>query len=81
MLSRLSIAALWLPAGKGLTSWLLYTNVFDVYCGFVTFSFGFLGKMWYLIVSIPDPYNKNIFTEGLKLVLWYQPHPYIREKK
>ena len=24
MLSRLSIAALWSPVGKGLTSWLLY---------------------------------------------------------
>ena len=26
----------------------------DVYCDFVTFSFGFLGQVWYLIVSIPD---------------------------
>ena len=24
------------------------------YCGFVTFPFGVLGQMWYLIVSIPD---------------------------
>ena len=22
--------------------------------------------------------SKNIFTGGLKLVLWYQPHPYFR---
>ena len=31
------------------------TLVCDVYCDFVTFPFGILGKMWYLIVSIPDP--------------------------
>ena len=29
--------------------------VFDVYCDFVTFPFGILGQVWYLIVSIPDP--------------------------
>ena len=34
MLSRLFIAALWLPAGKGLTSWLSFV-IFD--CVFVTF--------------------------------------------
>ena len=28
--------------------------VCDVYCDFVTFPFGILGKVWYLIVSIPD---------------------------
>ena len=26
----------------------------DVYCDFVTFPFGILGQVWYLIVSIPD---------------------------
>ena len=47
MLSRLSIAALWSPAGKGLTSWLLYVmNIVIIWL---------LGKVWYLIVSIPDP--------------------------
>ena len=45
MLSRLFIAALWSPEGKGLTSWLYYD--------FVTFPFGILGQVWYLIVSIP----------------------------
>ena len=35
-----------LPAGKGLTSWLS--------CVFVTFPYGVLGQVWYLIVSIPD---------------------------
>ena len=29
--------------------------VCDVHCGFVTFPFGILGQVWYLIVSIPDP--------------------------
>ena len=36
MLSRLFIAALWSPAGKGLTSWLLF--VMFVFCHF---------PMWY----------------------------------
>ena len=51
MLSRLSIAALWSPAGKGLTSWLvlvmLSVFVFTLPCGI-------LGQVWYLIVSFPD---------------------------
>ena len=51
MLSHLFIAALWSPAGKVLTSWLLFV-VFN--CVFVTFPSGILGQMWYLIVSIPD---------------------------
>ena len=40
MLSRLFIAALWSPAGKRLTSWLLLC--------------GTLGQVWYLIVFITD---------------------------
>ena len=52
MLSRLFIAALWSPQGKGLTSWLLFV-MFVVM--FVTFPFGILGQVWHLIVSIPDP--------------------------
>ena len=51
MLSCLFIAALWLPSGKGLTSWLLFA-MFN--CVFVTFLRGILGQVWYLIVSIPD---------------------------
>ena len=45
-------AALWSPEGKGLTSWLLFV-MFN--CVFVTFPFGILGQVSYLIVSIPDP--------------------------
>ena len=51
MLSRLLIAALWSPAGKGLTSWLAF-GVLN--CVIVTFPFGILGQVWYLIVPIPD---------------------------
>ena len=38
MLSRLFIAALWSPAGKGLTSWLLFVVLNCVFCHF---------PMWY----------------------------------
>ena len=51
MLSRLLIAALWAPAGKGLTSWLSFVVL---NCVFVTFPLGILGQVWYLIVLIPD---------------------------
>ena len=51
ILSCLFLAALWSPAGKGLTSWLLYVMFSSV---FVTFPYGVLGQVWYLIVSIPD---------------------------
>ena len=51
MLSRLLIAALWSPAGKGLTYWLSFVVLI---CMFVTFPFGILGQVWFLIVLIPD---------------------------
>ena len=50
MLSHLFIAALWSPAGKGLTSWLLFV-MFK--CVFVTLPCGVLGQVWYFIVLIP----------------------------
>ena len=46
-LLRLFICALWSPAGKGLTSWLLVVVS-------ITVPIGILGQVWYLIVSIPD---------------------------
>ena len=52
MRSHLFIAALLSPAGKGLTSWLLLV-MFIVFL-LVTFPCGFLGQVWYLIVSFPD---------------------------
>ena len=48
---RLLICALWSPAGKWQTFWLSLA-VYN--CEFVTFHFGILGQVWYLIVSIPD---------------------------
>ena len=51
MLSCLFIAALWSPAGKRLTSRLLFV-MFK--CDFVTFPCGILGQVWYSIVMIPD---------------------------
>ena len=51
ILSCLFIAALWSPAGKGLSSWLLFVMFNHV---FVTFPCGILGQLWFLIVSIPD---------------------------
>ena len=58
MLSRLSIAALCSPAGKGLTSWLFFV-MFN--CVIVTFPCGILGQVWYLIVSIPDLCHLSYF--------------------
>ena len=50
MLSRLLIAALSSPGGKGLASWLSFVVL---NCVVVTFPFGILGQVRYLIVSIP----------------------------
>ena len=58
MLSRLLIAALWPPAGKGLTSWLSFVMFNSV---FVTFPCGILGRVSYLIVSIPDLCHLSYF--------------------
>ena len=48
----------------------LLALVCDVYCDVVTFPFGIMGQVWYLIVSIPDPcclYNFNFhITTDLK---------------
>ena len=51
MLSRLFIAAVWSPAGKGLIFWLLLV-MFIVFL--LLFPCGILGQVWYLIVSFPD---------------------------
>ena len=68
MLSRLLIATLWSPAGKGLTFWLLFV-VLD--CVVVTFPFGILGQVWYLIVSIHDLCPISYFlTRRIALHIW-----------
>ena len=61
MLSRLFIAALWSPAGKGLTYWLLLVM-------FIVFFYpcGILGKVWYLIVSFPDLCRLSYFVNSLE---------------
>ena len=58
MLSRLFIAALWSPAGIGLTSWFSFV-MFN--CVFVTFPCGILGQVRYLILSIPDLCHLSYF--------------------
>ena len=64
MLSRLFTAALWLPAGKGLTAWLLFV-MFK--CDFVTFPCVNLGHVWYLIVSIPDICHLSYYKSKVKV--------------
>ena len=59
MRSRLFIAAMWSPVGKGLTSWLLFV-VFN--CVFFSLPCGILGQVWYLIVSIPDLCRLSYFV-------------------
>ena len=59
MLSRLFIAAMWSPAKKGLTSWLLFVR-FN--CVFVTLPCGLLGQLWYLIVSVSDLCRLSYFA-------------------
>ena len=58
MLSHLFIPALQSPAGKGLTSWLLFVMS---NCDFVTFPCNILGQVWYLIVLIPDLFRHSYF--------------------
>ena len=58
MLSRLFIAALWSPAEKGLTSWLLFVML---NCVFVTVPCGILGQAWILIVPISDLCHLSYF--------------------
>ena len=58
MLSRQFIAASWSPDGNGLTSWLSFVMFNYV---FVTFPYGILGQVRYLIVSIPDLCHLSYF--------------------
>ena len=60
MLSRLFIAAMRSPAGKGLTFWLLFVMS---NCVFVTFQCGILGQVLYLIVLIPDLCGLSNFVQ------------------
>ena len=57
--ARLFIDALWSPAGKGLTSCLMFVMS---YCVFDIFPCGILGQVWYLIVSIRDICSLSYFS-------------------
>ena len=58
-LLRLFIAALWSPACKGLNSSFLFVMS---YCNLITFPYGILGHVRYLIVLIPDLCNLALFS-------------------
>ena len=62
LLSRLFIAALWSPAGKGLTSWLLFV----MFNYFRHFPMWYPGSVWYLIVS-----NAAFLTLGVSLYQFF----------
>ena len=59
MLSRLFIAALRSTEGERVD---LLAIVCDFYCNFVTFPFGILGQVRYVIVLIPDPCCLSYFN-------------------
>ena len=65
----LFIAALWSPAGKGLTAWPMFVMS---YCNFVIFQCGIQGQMRYLIVLIPDlcrlPYRNYILKRMIGMI-------------
>ena len=67
--ARLFVDALWSPAGKSLTSWLLFV-MFN--CVFVTFPCGIMGQGWYLIVSIPDLCRLSYFVVKISLIQKYE---------
>ena len=75
---RLFIAALWSPAGKGLTSWLLFVMFIAI---LLLSMFGILGQVWYLIVLIPDPCCLSYFnilskvSKGAKIQKRYNQEP------
>ena len=64
----LFIAALWSPAGKGLTTWFSFVMLNSV---FVTFLCGILGQVWYLIVSIPDLFPFITYYQAICIVQYH----------
>ena len=57
---HLFICALWSPAGKGLAFWLSFVVP---NCEFCHIPIGILGRVWYLIVSIPDLRTLTYFVK------------------
>ena len=78
MLSRQFIVALWSPAGKGLTSWLLLV-MFIVF--FITFPCGILMQVWYLIVSFPDLCRLSYFYENYATQATHMLHKILTHEK
>ena len=62
----LFITALCSPAGKGLTSWLLFVMP---NCDFITFPCDILGQVWYLIVLISDLCHLSFFATTIIIVI------------
>ena len=73
ILSWLFLAALWSPAGKGLT---LGSLVCDASLCFVTFPYGVSGQVWYLIQTISafftfmESNNVNILSWDASLMFY-----------
>ena len=59
--------------------WPLGSRICDVFSVFVTFSFGVLGRAWYLIVSIHDLCFPPYFVQGYKAVIQVRLCPQILE--
>ena len=78
VLSCLFLVALSLPAGKGLTSWLLFV-MFN--CVFVFFPCGIQGQVWYLIVSIVSITDLCCLSYFSKMTLKSYTGRYILFKK
>ena len=55
------LSGLWSPDWKGMISCLSYVRCF---LEFITFPFGVLDQVWYLIVSTPDPCLLPYFGRG-----------------
>ena len=65
MLLRLLIDALWSPAGKGMTCWLLLVMFIDFWYFPMWYPCGILGKVWYLVVLFPDLCHLSHFVNDL----------------
>ena len=66
---RLFIAALWSPAGKGLTSWFLFVMV---NCVLVTFPCDIPAQVWYLSLSIPDKLQRQLKLSHMEIKCYHQ---------
>ena len=68
MLSRLFIAALWSPARKGLTSWLLFVMFIVFFCYLPMW---YPGSGTYLIISFQNLCSLSTFKARLSFIFNY----------